>query len=153
VPSERHDAQGLLAALRATGASGRRFLFVRGEQARRVLPEGLRAEGADVDEAVVYRTIPAEVDEPSLRAALVRGELDALTFASASAARRFTDCLDAAALSAARCLVVAAIGRTTAKALVEAGLPPEVLPAEADARALAAALSARFARGSQGGTG
>jgi uroporphyrinogen III methyltransferase/synthase len=146
VAGARHDAEGMLASLRASGSlAGRRFLFVRGARARDVLPRGLREAGARVDETVVYRTLPAEVDEAALRAALVRGELHALTFTSASAARRFAACLDGAALRAARGLVVAAIGETTAAALREAGLVPDVVPSESGVRALADALSERFA--------
>jgi uroporphyrinogen III methyltransferase/synthase len=151
-PGERQDAEGLLAALREGGGlAGRRLLFVRGERARDVLPAGLREAGAVVDEWVVYRTIPAPLDEAALRAALVRGELDALTFTSASAVRRFAACLDAAALAAARGLLSGALGESTAAALREAGLPPAVLAEAADARALVAALADGFAARTVGG--
>jgi uroporphyrinogen III methyltransferase/synthase len=144
-PSPRADAESLLAALRTRAPAGARFLFVRGVQARTVLPDGLRAAGACVDEAVVYRTEPAALDEAGLRAALVRGELDALTFASASAARRFAALLDEPARRAAAAAVVAAIGGTTAAALREAGLPPSVEAAQADMPSLVDALAEAFA--------
>jgi uroporphyrinogen-III synthase len=119
---------------------------VRGASAREVLPRGLREAGARVDEAVVYRTEPAAVDAPALRAALVRGELDALTFASASAARRFAELLDEPARRAAAATVVAAIGGTTAAALREIGLPPTVEAEQAGMPALVEALAGAFAR-------
>ena len=147
-PPSRFDSEGLLAALReAMPAAGRRLLFVRGEAARDALPRGLRESGAQVDEAVVYRTLPAEVDATALRAALVRGELAALTFTSPSAARRFAACLDPAALRAARGAVVAAIGEVTAAALREVGLAAEVVAERAVARELVAALARHFAAG------
>jgi len=146
VAGSRHDAAGMLAALRAGAPlAGRRFLFVRGERARALLPEGLRAEGARVDEWVAYRTLPAELDEAALRAALVRGELDALTFTSPSAVRRFAACLDAASRAAVRSRVVAALGETTAAALREAGLPPDTVSEAADPNRLVSALAARLA--------
>lgn len=141
-PTARHDAASLLELLRERlPPAGRRFLFARGELARAVLPDGLRAAGARVDEAVLYRSEPAPVDEAALRAALVRGDLDVLTFTSAAAARRFAACLDEPARRAARSCVIAAIGGTTAAALVELGLAPTVQPARAGLRALVDALA------------
>jgi uroporphyrinogen-III synthase len=123
--------------------------------ARDVLPRGLRAAGARVDEAVVYRTEPAELDAPALRAALVRGDLDALTFTSASAARRFAGLLDEAARRAAGACVITAIGAPTAAALREQGLAPDTVAEEAGMRALVEALAGAFGpRGSdRGGRG
>jgi uroporphyrinogen-III synthase len=154
-PAASSDAESLLAALRARAPEGGRFLFVRGASAREVLPRGLRASGARVDEAVVYRTEPAPVDAPALRAALVRGELDALTFTSASAARRFAELLDEPARRAATGCVIAAIGGTTAEALREHGLPPDVVAEQAGMRALVESLAGAFGpRGSdRGGRG
>jgi uroporphyrinogen-III synthase len=152
VPAGRFDAEALLAEIaRSFPPAGRRFLFVRGARARDALPRGLRAAGAQVDEAVVYRTEPAPVDEDALRAALVRDAFDALTFTSASAARRFAACLDASARSAAGRALVAAIGDTTAAALRAAGLPPEAVAERADVRALVAALVDALARRRPGG--
>jgi uroporphyrinogen III methyltransferase/synthase len=145
-PGERHEAASLVAALREQ-APGRRYLFVRGASAREVLPSGLRAAGARVDEAVVYRTEPAEVDAPALRAALVRGELDALTFTSAATARRFAALLDEPARRAAAGCRIAAIGGPTAAALRELGLPLHVEARRADMRALVEALAEDFAAG------
>src|SRR5690606_29172858 len=131
----------------------------RGEPARDVLPAGLRAAGAHVDEVLVYRTLPAEVDEAALRDALVRGALDALTFTSGSAVRRFAACLDGPAHAAARRLPIAAIGENTAAALRAAGLRPEgaaeaaaPAPAGGDLDALVAALADHWAAAPRGAT-
>lgn len=147
-PAARHDAASLLALLREQfPPAGRRFLFARGESARTVLPDGLRAAGARVDEAVLYRSEPAPVDETTLRAALARGDIDVLTFTSAAAARRFAACLDEPARRAARRCVIGAIGATTAAALVELGLAPSVQPERAGLRALVEALAEHLAVG------
>ena len=144
----RADAEGLLDAVReALPPAGRRFLFVRGESAGDALPRGLRESGARVDEAVVYRTLPAEVDAAALRAALVGGDLDALTFASPSAARRFAALLDEASRAAARKAAVAAIGGATAAALAELGLPPDAVAERPAMRDLVAALVEHFGSG------
>jgi uroporphyrinogen III methyltransferase/synthase len=134
VPASRFDAEGVLAEVQAELAPrGRRFLLPRSDVARDTLPEGLREWGASVDAVTVYRNVPAEVDAAALRAEIVSGELDALTFTSPSTVRRFVDLLDAPARAmAARC-TVAAIGPITAAAARSAGLAPDVTPERATA--------------------
>ena len=57
-------------------------------------PTGCARPAREVDAVVAYRNAPAEVDRDWLRGELVAGRLDALTFASPSAARRFCALLD-----------------------------------------------------------
>jgi uroporphyrinogen III methyltransferase/synthase len=146
----RHDAEGLIALLKALPLRGRRILIPRSSLARDVLPEGLRREGALVDAVVAYRTEPAPVDAPALRAELAQGGFAALTFASPSAARHFAALLDAPARAAARRCVVVAIGPITAEALAAEGLPADVIAEAAHARALVGALAARLVAGREG---
>jgi uroporphyrinogen III methyltransferase/synthase len=148
VPPARYDAETVLAQLLDEGhVRGRRFLVPRSDLARDVLPDGLRAAGAEVDAVVAYRNAPAEVDRDWLRGELLSGRLDVLTFASPSAARRFCELLDDAARSAASRCTVAAIGPVTARALAAAGLPAQVVAQSATAAGLveelALALAAR----------
>jgi hydroxymethylbilane synthase len=66
---------------------GDAVLLVRGDLAGPELPEGLRARGADVEEVVAYRTVEApDPSRPLLAEALDR-HVDAILFASGSAAR------------------------------------------------------------------
>jgi uroporphyrinogen III methyltransferase/synthase len=147
VPERRFDAEGVLETLRGRlELRGRRCLLPRAEAGREVLAEGLRAAGAEVDAVAVYRTVAAEpvaaeAGAPGLRERLVRGELDALTFASPSAARHFAAALDGEAVAAARRCAVVAIGPVTAEALREAGLPPDACCERADAGSLVEALT------------
>jgi uroporphyrinogen III methyltransferase / synthase len=146
VPEGRFDAEGVLeAVLRALPPYGRRFLLPRSDAARDALPEGLEREGGVVDAVAVYRNVPAPVDAAALRARLVAGELDALTFTSPSTARRFAELLDAPARAAATRCVVAAIGPVTAAALRREGLAPNVVAERAGARELVAALAEHMA--------
>jgi uroporphyrinogen III methyltransferase/synthase len=141
VPSERFDAEGVLEALRARrDLRGRRCLLPRAEAGREALAEGLRAAGAQVDAVAVYRTVAAD-SFAELRERLLQGGLDALTFASPSAARHFRAALDAEALAAARRCAVLAIGPVTAQALREAGLPPDATCERADAASLVETLA------------
>src|SRR5439155_1268221 len=56
--AEDYRAEGLVAALAGEDMRGRRVLLPRAAGARPVLPEALRARGAQVDEVVAYRALP-----------------------------------------------------------------------------------------------
>jgi uroporphyrinogen III methyltransferase/synthase len=151
IPEVPSDAQALLETLAtALPPAGRRFLIPTAESARDTLPRGLRAAGARVDVVAVYRTLPADLDVDRLRERLVRGELDALTFTSPSAARAFVAALDGPARAAAERSVVAAIGKLTAEELRRERLEPCVVADSPGARALVAALAEYATRRSQG---
>jgi uroporphyrinogen III methyltransferase/synthase len=153
VPSRRHDAAALLDEIGARfPPAGRRFLFPCADRARDVLPSGLAAAGAEVDVVTAYRTLEPELDRAGLSALLADARLDALTFASPSAARHFAARLDDASRAAARRCIVAAIGPVTAEALREVGLPPDVTTGRADAEELVAALCAHVVAGGPGGS-
>jgi hydroxymethylbilane synthase len=68
--------------------SGDRVLLARADAASQSLPEQLRAYGAEVEDVVAYRTIPAPPDSRQpLLAALADPMLEAVVFASGSAVR------------------------------------------------------------------
>jgi uroporphyrinogen III methyltransferase/synthase len=148
VPEGRRDAQGLLDELsRWIEPAGKRFLVPQSQIGRALLPDGLRAAGAQVDAPVAYRTLSPEPDAPqaeTLRRRLARG-LDAATFTSPSAVRHCLGLLDAESRQALSRCVLVAVGPTTAAALREAGLEPDVVPEEAGVEELVAALVAHEA--------
>jgi uroporphyrinogen III methyltransferase/synthase len=82
--AEEAIAESLAEAL-AQHVSGRRVLVPRAETAREALPDALRRAGAtEVCVVPVYRAVPAESEAYGMVATrLSRGEIDALTFASA----------------------------------------------------------------------
>ena len=134
-------AEGLVEMLRAEGTlQGRRLLLPRAEVAREILPEALRELGAQVDVVVVYRTVRLPLPE-TVRARLLSGGIDAVTFASASAVESFAADRGGAPMPAD--VVVAALGPVTADAARARGLEPDVVPRRATAADLAEAL-ARF---------
>ena len=138
----QRDAEGLAALILGEGpVAGRRFLLPRAEGGSDVLPERLRAAGARVDVAPVYRTVSEPVDGAALRARLVAGELDALTFTSPSTVRAFVELLDEPSRRAALRCLVAAIGPVTAEALRRRGIEPDAVPAGPGAQELVAALA------------
>jgi uroporphyrinogen-III synthase len=82
--AEEAVAESLAEAL-AKQVSGRRVLLPRAETARELLPDALRQAGAaEVCVVPIYRAVPAQSDAYEMIAARVaRGEVDAVTFASA----------------------------------------------------------------------
>ena len=112
----RSVAEGLVEALADVAVT--RALVVRGREGRDVLPDALRARGAEVDLLLLYETVAAPLDEATARAAAAA---DYVTFTSASTVRFFLDA--AGDLSGPR---VASIGPATSAALREAGHEPAV---------------------------
>jgi uroporphyrinogen III methyltransferase/synthase len=80
----RSNAEGLVEALE--GVDVRRALIARADEGRELLPDALRARGAEVELLALYRTI-AEPLSASERAAALAADL--LVFASSSAVKAF----------------------------------------------------------------
>ena len=138
VVPERSLAEGLVDAL--ADVPVKRVLIARAREGREVLPDALRARGAQVDVLALYETAPATLDAEALAEAL---DCDWVTFASASAARA----LQAAGggLTGGRARVVS-IGPVTSAALRELGREPDVEAAGHDLDGLVDALLADAAR-------
>ena len=113
----------------------RRVLIARAEQARDVLPDALRARGAEVEILPLYRTVPEPLEGAAHEAA--RGA-DYVTFTSASAVRFFVE----AAGRPGDGVRLVSIGPITSAALREHGLEPHVEAAEHTPDGLLAALVA-----------
>jgi len=116
VVPERAVAEGLVDTL--AGVDVRRALVIRARGGRDVLPDALRARGAEVDVLAPYETVAEPLDEPTARAA---ASADYLTFTSASTVRFFLSA--AGAIDGPR---IASIGPATSAALREAGLEPHI---------------------------
>jgi uroporphyrinogen III methyltransferase/synthase len=138
----RFVAEAVLDALAArTDVRGARVLYVAAEGARAVLPDGMRALGCTVDVVTAYRTVTDGAGAEELRAALARGAVDAVTFASASAVRGYVDAVGA---ELARRAPAATIGPVTTEAARSAAIPIAAEAATASIDALVAAVVAMF---------
>jgi uroporphyrinogen III methyltransferase/synthase len=136
VVPERFVAESLVEAL--ADVPVRRVLVARARVARDVLPEALRARGADVDVLDLYETV-AEPLHDDARAAL--READYVTFTSSSTVRFLLDAVGGAdGLGDATRLV--SIGPVTSATLREHGLEPVVEAERHDVDGLVAALVA-----------
>jgi uroporphyrinogen-III synthase len=138
------SGEGVLAALLAGGAAESAVLLPRAEGARPLLPDGLRAAGADVTELTLYLAAPPAEPPASALARIRAGEVDAVTFTSSSTVRNLATLLGGD-LSPLRNAVVACIGPQTAQAAAEAGLPPHVVSDERSVAGLVDALRECFA--------
>jgi uroporphyrinogen III methyltransferase / synthase len=132
VVPERFVAEGLVEAL--TEAPVTRALIARAAQARDVLPEALRARGAEVDVVPLYETV-AEPLSPAQLAAVA--DADYLTFTSSSTVSFFLAAAGDRATGRARRV---SIGPVTSATLREHGLEPDVEASQHDIDGLIAAL-------------
>jgi len=81
---ERFTADGLLGIL-GEDLSGRSFLIMRPEVVKTELGQEMKRRGAEVDEIVLYRTVPPEEGAEKLGEFLAAGKPDVILFASPSA--------------------------------------------------------------------
>jgi uroporphyrinogen-III synthase len=111
---------------------GQHILVPRADIARDKLVEELRSAGADVTDVVAYRTVPASPDRAGghdIYRMLLERQVDAVTFASASAVRNFAAMLGREqAADLLRTTVVASIGPVTAEAAQQLGIATTVMP-------------------------
>ena len=146
VPDE-FTSEGIIAALEETeeGLDGQRILVPRGEMAGHVLPDTLRAHGADVAEPIVYRTVcPSVTDEAS--DALVAAQPGIVTFTSASTARHYVQILGEERIEALSGIVYASIGPQTTLSAETAGISISIEPGRHDVPGLIEAISQYDAR-------
>jgi uroporphyrinogen III methyltransferase/synthase len=135
-PAE-HVAEGLLAALAATGLAGRRVLLARAKAGRDVLPEGLARAGAEVRDLPLYLTFHPDWDEP------LPGRPDLTTFTSSSTAEG----LAARVPEAERAFFPAAsIGPVTTRTARRLGFPVAVEAEDSTLPGLVLAVAGYFGR-------
>lgn len=126
VVAERAVGEGLADALEATGRiRGRRVVLPRAAEGRAVLADRLRAAGARVEDVVAYRTDAERMADGVAADALVRGQVDAVLFASGSAVRVFAGMMGTDLTTR-----FVSIGPITSAALGACGLPVDAEAAE-----------------------
>lgn len=143
VPTE-HRGEALAEALKRELAPGARVLIARAQEGREVLPQELTRAGMTVDVVPVYRSIAV----PGARLLLLKtklaaGEVDAVAFASAAAARALVSALGGVELLAHAS--VACLGPVTAEGCEALGLRVAVQAPHATYPELVEALCQHFA--------
>lgn len=138
VVPERFVAEGLLEKLsERDDVAGSRLLYVTAEGARDVLPEGLRELGAELDVIALYRSITDGAGSARLAKRIEAGEVDLVTFTSASGVRAFVEAVGA---GNAERISAASIGPRTSEALREAGMEIRIEARESTIEGLVKAI-------------
>jgi hydroxymethylbilane synthase len=110
-----------LAMAKAGPVRGRRVLLARADAAANTLPEKLEEMGATVDDVIAYHTVTGpDASRRAVAEALTDGELEAIVFASGSAARGLVE-LAGAGAGKARAVRAVTIGPKTSAAARELG--------------------------------
>ncbi len=131
----------------APGARGKCMLLARAAVARDVLPDSLRAAGADVQVVDAYRTVPAEESRSVLQEVFAHGatRVDAVTFTSSSTVENFFALLGLEAgkegLAASR---ACSIGPITSQTLQDHGVETVAEASEHDVEGLVNAIRTLF---------
>ena len=132
---ERYVAEELAEAIARVIEPGARVLLARAEGAREVLPQRLRADGAQVDVVDIYRARPPAGLRQRLAERLPG--IDMVTFTSSSTVRHFVEALDGGLSSSIR---VACIGPITAQTASDLGLRVDIIAQEYTTRGLIEAI-------------
>lgn len=149
-------ADELVQFARQTDGRATRFLLVRAEEAREVIPDALRRAGAELAIAPAYRTVVAEGSVEAIRAMFHAAEgdtgarIDAITFTSSSSVRNLLALCEAAGVTLPSGVLLASIGPITSGTLRELGFEPDVEAAEASVTALAEAVARALGRNPAG---
>jgi len=140
---EKYLAEVLVGCL-AGEVAGKRVLFARAEIARDVIPDALRAAGAEVDVVDAYRNVMPEAAPELLRNALEKG-IDAATFTSSSSVTHLSEAAREAGVPFPFVGVRAiSIGPITSQTLRELGWEPAAAAKVSDVPGLIAAVEQVF---------
>lgn len=124
---ERFISTELLPLL-AEDQRGIRTAVIRAETGNDELLNELRRRGGEVDLAVAYRTVAADLDLDELRALIATDAIDAVTFTSASTVDHFlTKLTDEERTRILQHAKIASIGETTNAAIRRYGKEPDVV--------------------------
>ncbi len=137
--------EGLLDAFKRIGVRGRRILIPRAKKARELLPNGLRALGANVEVVVTYETRLPELTE-ELKESIGKEPIDVVTFTSSSTVKNLFKLLPQQTVNKIlEKAKVACIGPVTAKTAQEHGLKVDIQPDESTIASLVKAIERYFA--------
>jgi len=121
---EEYVAESVVKGLKDK-VNGKRVLLVRATVARDVIPDSLRAAGAQVDVVEAYETVVPEKSKTRLRAIMKKKEErpHVVTFTSSSTVRNFVELLGRSQAKGLKNIQFASIGPVTSATLKELGLP------------------------------
>ncbi len=140
IVAESFIAEGLLETiLDSANIAGMRFFLIRSDIGRETLADGLRRAGAVVEGVGFYSTRPADIS-PFAKERLQRGEIDIVTFTSASTVHGLFNSLSPDELDTR--MILASIGPQTSRALAGYGRKADIEAREYTAEGLVRAILA-----------
>lgn len=137
------SARGLIDAFSSMELRGLNFLIPASNIARDELASGLKLHGANVETVVFYKTVPnPDFNKQEFRSLLQSKSIDVITFFSPSAFTYLIDILGSDGLNLLQLSEthLAAIGKTTARAIHEQGLKVHILPKVSTSKELVNAI-------------
>lgn len=143
---EQFTGEGVVEAFRGVDLQGAKVLFPKADGARDLIPQQLRAMGAQVLDPVVYRTVMPQALPPEAWQALEAYSLDAAIFSSPSTVRNLAALVGGAARlqTLLAGVAVASIGPVTSKACRTLGLEVALEPQQATLDAVLEKLERYF---------
>jgi uroporphyrinogen III methyltransferase/synthase len=146
---EIYTSQGFLAGLKKKDIAGYRVLLPRADIAGNELSDGLAKIGAEVQQVTVYRTATVTKSISQAKQMLSRGEIDVITFTSASTANSLLAILGQR-WEVIKQAKLACIGPNTAAALADKGLKADIVATEHTIPGLVTALERYCTRKGKG---
>ncbi len=138
------DAVTLMEEISGEEITGKTFLFVRGNLSLGIIPAIIAKRGGTCTELTVYDNIKPSLEaSANVKKLLQDGKLDCISFTSPSTADNFFETIGTTALP--KGVLLAAIGTTTANALVKLGLNADIIPESFDAPSFAKAIAQALA--------
>ncbi len=126
---EEFRAEAMVESLVRAGVAGKRVLLPRAAGARDVLPVQLRAHGATVEEVATYTTVLPSEATGELRALLLGGGADLVTFTSSSTVHNFAAVFHEELATLVAHITVGCIGPVTAETARSYGMQVAIQPA------------------------
>jgi uroporphyrinogen-III synthase len=145
---KKYTTRDLLTALQNYELKGKRVLIPVSNLARHDLEQGLQAFGARVQRIEVYKNVPYNNPKKKILYQRICDDLvDCITFFSPSALDSFIDVMGKEVVTVvnSKRIALAVIGPTTAKAALERGLKPAILPEKSESHSLLLALEQYYA--------
>jgi uroporphyrinogen III methyltransferase/synthase len=137
-----YTSHGFVAGLDKKAIKGQKILLPRADIAGNELTDGLAGLHAEVHQVTAYRTVAVDADSPG-KGMLLKGEIDVITFTSASTVNNLIAVLgkDWQVIKKAK---LACIGPNTAVVLEQKGLKPDIVAAEHTMAGLVDAIEQYF---------
>ncbi|MFC2050941.1 uroporphyrinogen-III C-methyltransferase [Chloroflexota bacterium] len=142
---EIYTSQGFLAGLKKKDIAGCKVFLPRADIAGNELSDGLAKLGAEVQQVTAYRTVTATNSISQAKRMLLRGEIDVITFTSASTVNSLLAILGQR-WEVIKQVRLACIGPNTAAALADKGLKADIVATEHTVPGLIEAMEEYFQR-------